>query len=666
MDQTTIINRQTEVNIATNNLIDTEEKTQSVIQSMSHKNTNITNVNTENEQAFENNLQDNSVISQEDIDHLTAKLKELETQITKEHDTLKNSETFKNMITGANRLWRDNGKRLVKNENTLTTIRCNELLSNTKEAIKRSLSQLSVTNSDNKQFVNAQRVLLEGYNIQPGVKVALDKITIAENINELCGNLLCHSLPGNSTYFKNVIKAIKNFQKLPAGAKTTEAIDALYAALNTYITIRSKSGKKTRFKSPVGAKRIKYAKELKAALEAKYYINIDDYTPTLQESGKIIETLSMDKIQENINSRVDQMVSIQHPDIFKDEALAKERYNDICHLIITKKMLEPDFVKSHKENFQNYIAIIKKTKDYLTDDKETYKTFSNAYTKYRDHAQLLHNNYKYLENYVRLCNDNTATEDALSKARKQIKSWKHNPEYLSTAIAYYDYYMEQSKCYEIIQADIDWIKANLNVKTTIHPQADVSRFAGIVKPWKINKNGLPASDRDMTIYKENLRLFSSMYFGDDKEFYVAVKEKFEQLFTECALEENDMIDSSWKDNWQIKVKSFLWLNIQNILIAHNNDMDEAAYDFAQMFPELTDKISDYSVVAESVYTASNVFFNDEIGRLEAGVGYNNLDDTTELDEEDELDPGTEQRVKEYLTKAKKDYKKLKIKYGDIL
>ncbi len=244
MDQTTIINRQTEVNIATNNLIDTEEKTQSVIQSMSHKNANENTVHTGNEQTFENNLQDNFVVSQKDIDHLTAQLKELETQITKEHDTLKNSETFKNMITGATRLWRDNGKRLVKNENTLTTIRCNELLSNTKEAIQRSLSQLSVKNSTSDQFVDAQRVLLEGYNIQPGIKVALDKITIAENINELCGNLLCHSLPGNSTYFKNVIKAIKNFQKLPAGAKTTEAIDTLYAALNTYITIRSKSGKK--------------------------------------------------------------------------------------------------------------------------------------------------------------------------------------------------------------------------------------------------------------------------------------------------------------------------------------------------------------------------------------------------------------------------------------
>ncbi len=250
MDQTSIINRQTKINIETNNLIDTEEKTESVIQSMSHKNTNITNVNTENEQAFENNLQDNFVVSQKNIDHLTAQLKELETQITKEQDTLKNTETFKNMITGATRLWRDNGKRLVKNENTLTTIRCNELLSNTKEAIQRSLSQLSVTNSDNTQFVNAQSVLVEGYNIQTGVKVALDKISIAEkpasiqNINDLCGNLLCHSLPGNSTYFKNVIKAIKNFQKLPAGAKTREATDALHAALNTYITIRSKSGKK--------------------------------------------------------------------------------------------------------------------------------------------------------------------------------------------------------------------------------------------------------------------------------------------------------------------------------------------------------------------------------------------------------------------------------------
>lgn len=611
------------------------------------------------ERPFEEILKGN-VILQRDIESLTAELKELEAQINAEHYTLTSSNTYKQMIVRATRIRKDNGEALIKDGSTMATIRCHELLSNTQDAIKRSLTQLSEGQIDESKWKTAQRLLLEGEQIQTDVKTELDRLTNIENksseektagsqsVNDLCTQLLSHSSLGNSSYFKRVIKAIKAFQKLPAEEKTAEATDTLYNALDTYIESRSKGGKKTSFKLSAGAKRMDLAKKLRDSLEATYYISSKTFADTIQESGNVIKELSIDKISENITKRVDKIASIPHPEIYESIQRSTSRYEEMTKLIINKEMLKPEYVRSHKADFQKYINLIKITKKYLDEDK------SNISNKFGRHMQQKANNlilnYSGLEEYVELCNKN-ADENTLLKARSKISSFKGDPKNLKTAKTYAARHNEKVICQTII------IEAVKNMGPLNDLTADFDRAQILIEPWKINEKGEPATEEDMKIYKENLRYFSTALIGNKAEYLVAAKELFEKMITKDFFRKKDMDKSTWESSYQLQERSVKWMSAENILKPWSkvNLNDE----FSQMFPELADKISDYLNMQTTLAQSANTVFNNLVGNLITGQPFDNEESHYELDEYDI------EHIDEYYTKAQEAYKMIEKKYGDV-
>ncbi len=679
MDESSIINvtEQKKSNPVERNRINTIDNTHIQINNLNPSQNNLDNNIYENKKkSFNVKSEDEIVVQDSNIVHLTARLNELEAQITKEQNKLINTNTFKNMEKRANRMLSEGkekkNKAIIKDSSTMTTIRCQELLNNTKNAIKLSLSQLSAGQLNDIQKKEIDRLLEKGslINSYVGYKVAMintyeshseDEIKNRNiEINNLCTQLLSYSSWGNSTYFKNVVKAIKDFQKLPVEEKTAAATDALYAALNTYIQIRSKGKTKKNYKWPSGAKRVKLAESLQKALKSNYIIGNDMFSTKVQASADEIKKLSIDKIQANINERANKMATALHPEFYRDDKLAKELYGEFCHLIITKDMLARDYVMGHKKKFQHYINLINTCKENLDADKDTYDKRSEAYKIYRNQAQLLFKQYQALEDYVKLCINDKISDDEVAHAFYDIQSWTHMPENMSTAIAYFDYHMEQKKCYGIILDDINKLaKDKTNNLTKKEISSDVNRFSALIKPWKINEAGAPASDKDMAIYKENLRLFSSMFFSDETEFLVALKETFERICSEYILQKKDMKINSWGNNWQLKVKSLIWLNIQNIFTIRNENAKKITSAFTQMFPELADKLSDFADFHSTLLFVSASYFTFNIGEL---TSTNSFNDALEIEKlEVEQDPDL---LKLY-TKAKGLYKYIEKKYGKI-
>ncbi len=668
------------------NQINTSEKTEIQIneQNQSLNNFDNSNILEIKQQSFEE--KSNTLgITERDLDALKNKLIALEIQIDQEHNTLIHSSTYKNMVAKTSKFLQDDNNNdnneenknleeqnkkkkdnsLIKDGSTITTIRCHELLNNTKNAIKLCLSQISPEQINEKNWKEAISLSTNGSIIQLDMTDRLKKITTLENrsedeinnaegtINNLCSQLLSYSSWGNSTYFKNVIKAIKNFQKLPAKAKTADATDTLYAALNTYIQIRSKSGKKKNYKWPSGAKRVELADKLKEALESNYIISNKMFTADVQASADEIKKLSIDKIQTNINERVNKMAGNTHPDIIEEERAAKDRYGEIYHLIITKDMLKPSYVRSHIEEFQKYIRLINKCKEDLDADTQ-YQSSSKLYQLYFDQAKILYGKYKYLENYVELCNDKNSTADDLTDARSAIQAWDGDPKYIDSAKTYYNYLEEQIKCQSII---LDNFK-NIEKDPLKQISSDEDRFQALIKPWKTNKDGTPATDEDMKIYKENLRLFSTMYLGNSDEYLIAAKEFIESFLTNYCFQDKDMNKKSWGKNWQMKIKSLIWINIQNILTARK-DKDFIS-EFSQMFPELADKLRDFQTVSAPLSSAFELFFHYKVGDIFCGNSFNNYETIAQYPEE------FGEKVENHYRTAQQAYKQLKKKYGDIL
>ncbi len=639
-----------------------------------------------NEQSFAAKL--NTIgISEGELNNLTNKLIALELQIDQEHKALINSSTYQNMVAKTSKFLQDDNNNdnneenknleeknkkkkdnsLIKDGSTITTIRCHELLNNTKDAIKLCLSQISPEQINEKNWKEAISLSTNGSIIQLDMADRLNKITTLENrsedeinnaegsINDLCSQLLSYSSWGNSTYFKNVIKAIKNFQKLPAKAKTADATDTLYAALNTYIQIRSKSGKKKNYKWPSGAKRVELADKLKDALESNYIISNKMFTADVQASADEIKKLSIDKIQTNINERVNKMAGNTHPDIIKEEATAKSKYGEIYHLIITKNMLEPSYVRSHIKQFKHYIELINKCKEDLNADKQ-YESSSKIYKLYYDQANLLCGKYKDLEYYVKLCNNKNSTENELYLALSAIQAWNGDPNYIDSAKAYYNHLEEQIKCQSII---LDNFK-NIEKDKLKQISSDQDRFQALIKPWKTKDDGTPATDKDMEIYKENLRLFSTMYLGNSDEYLITAKEFIESFLTNYCFQDKDMNKKSWGKNWQMQIKSLMWINIQNILTARV-DKDFIS-EFSQMFPELADKLRDFQTVSAPLSSAFDTFFKYKVGNIFSGNGFNNLEIVAQYPDDDI----TEVNVENQYRTAQQAYKQLKKKYGNIL
>lgn len=611
---------------------------------------------------FDEILKSNFIL-QQDIDTVTEELKELEAKISAEYDTLTASSTYKEMAKRANRIRKLNSDAIVKDGATMATIRCHELLSNTKSAIKSYLTQLSQGQFNKRQWKDAQRLLKEGSKVETDVKSELARLTFMENksaeekasgnqnINDLCAQLLRHSSIGNSSYFKRIIKAIKKFQELPAGEKTAEATDALYDALNTYIDIRSEGGTKTRFKMPAGAERLKLAQQLKASLVSTYYISSKSFADTVQESGTVIKELSIDKVSENITKRVDQIAGISLPEVYDSIQIASSRYEEMANLTIYKYMLKPKYVRSHKADFQKYINLINTTKKYLEED-ESNPNETDLFARYiRGEARSRVSNYKNLENYVKLCLDDNVDDEALSDARSNIYSFKGDPKNKSASITFGTRHHEKEKCKAIMFAAIRKMGPFNEVS------ADITRFQVLINPWKMNEKGEPATPKDMEIYKENLRYFSTLLLGNKEEYLVAAKEIFERMINKDFFTKKDMDKSTWESNPFLEERSSKWLNTQNILDAWKNI--DLSSEFSKMFPELADKISSYSDFATSLNSASSYVFKTLVGNQIDGNSFNKEDSKYELDEEDIKE------INEAYAEAQVNFKKLEKKYGNI-
>lgn len=231
--------------------------------------------------------------------------------------------------------------------------------------------------------------------------------------------------------------------------------------------------------------------------------------------------------------------------------------------------------------------------------------------------------YKELESYVKCCQDNKDQEAAVIK--EKLVTWKHK-EYNDFANKFLDYELARDTCFERILKIFPLEKYEHAVAE------EVLRFRTSVKPWQINDNGEPASDKDMAIYKENLRLFSSLFEGSLAEYIYVVDEKYKNFLASDLLMDERILDHDYVIKHCVELTEInqSYLNYQDLMAGRREMTVEEAKAFAKKYfnsrvKEGIDKIDNIATVVGG-YVEDII--NHEMGSQYKGyeeVGANNLE-----------------------------------------
>ena len=464
--------------------------------------------------------------------------------------------------------------------------RCRQLLKDTASAIKVTYNSFHSNKLTNSRFLDAKLAVHDATKVveQVSEKVEEDKKQHA-TIEELCENIIHGVGFTYSKMYKNVVDAAKNYMKLDTTQRLESAeYSQLVNAVNTYVESRSKGGTKKKYFWSSGAKRMEWMKNLQGVLKKNdYEVSTEEerlklYSEEItKEESQIEDVKTLDL---KINTRVEALAKIPHPEWIKENEF-KHQKNDcmyeIMKLYITDEKLKPDYVRSHKEEFDHYIKVINDVKSILggynskTIQKIEKETGSNFMKKSFD----VFNYYKELESYVKCCQDNKDEEATVIK--EKIVTWKRKEEYREYADKFLDFELNRDTCFERILKIFPLEKYEHAVAE------EVLRFRTLVKTWQINDNGEPASDKDMAIYKENLRLFSSLFEGSLAEYIHVVDEKYKNYLAGDLLFDERLMDHDYVIKHCVELHEInqIYLNYQNLMAGRREIKLEEAKDFAK-------------------------------------------------------------------------------------
>ena len=511
-------------------------------------------------------------------------------------DRMQTRETFKSTeINEVSSKLSDLSKKITKVDKELSITsksiseKCRLLLKDTASAIKITSNSIHSNNLTNSRFLDARQALLDATKVVESVSEKIEEgKTQHATIEELCENIIHGVGFTYSKMYKNVVDAAKNYMKLDKTQRLDSAeYSLLVDAVNTYVESRSKGGSKKKYFWSSGAKRMEWMKNLQGALKEQNTLEESTEEERLQKfSKKVLEEdnqiENIKTLELKINARVEALAKVPHPEWIVQEKYMHQKNDcmyEIIKIYITDRMLEPDYVRAHKEEFYHYIQVINDVRSIFHgfDDVTRKKWTKETGSSFPGKAMRSLKHYDKLEEYVNSCL--AFKDDEAKEIRKMVDTWKANEKYIKAANRLLEFNLDRDICYERILRIFPLEKyAHSLVK-------EVPRFRSVVTPWKVNEKGEPASDKDMAIYKDNLRLFSTMFEGTIAEYIYVVDKKYKDFLanTSVADENIENVDYVAEHAVELEAESKFRINYENLMKARLEVNFAEAESFAKKY-----------------------------------------------------------------------------------
>ncbi len=463
-------------------------------------------------------------IQKELTEEKIAGLKEQLENLDKEISFLGNAENMKFNLPKEESEWSANFVARYKNRNSLVKAMTRRIRF-VKERLNKGISGADISKIE-KMIEETQNTNQQIY--KEDYELALWK-SYTNNIKEIDDTMdaiLKDTHLNDSTYYDDIVNSIKKYRENP----TQKNMKELQNYLKVYIDIRTRHGRKKeedfREKGRIRIRRMK--------LLAKKLGTIDNFN----------------KYKETEESKIKAESTIQYEGTATKEALtARQRRNeefleinrkfkvlkDTSEILITERMLTPEYVKQNMEEMKGYIETIKKARDFRDEWRQKHQ---QGYEKnergsleeilygvyWRKAEEVLKKNIG-LEDFVHACEKGNAND--IEKKREAItnkllmKDEKVESVYKEYNKIHLNRLVRSNQVKYIVGAFDDNEK---KYKLT----AEADRLAGILEGYWMNDDGEFETDRDRKIFENNLEFVNLLYHGKLEELAPKVKEYFEE------------------------------------------------------------------------------------------------------------------------------------------
>ncbi len=344
-----------------------------------------------------------------------------------------------------------------------------------------------------------------------------------KEIDDTMDAILKDTQRNDSPHYNHIVDSIKKYRENP----TQENMKVLQNYLEIYIDIRTRHGRKKdkdfRKKGRIRIQRMKF----------------------LAENLGLID--EFDKYKEKNMNLKD--CSIQYEDTATKAALTarQRRYEefleinrqfkvlkDASEILITERMLTPEYVKNNMKEMKGYVETIKKARNFKVEwiekhqqgDQENERGIleRKLFAAYSENVkQVLETNVG-LEAFVKACE--TENINQIEETRSAITS-----KLLIKDKKVEDLYKEYKKNYLnrlVRSGQVNYIVGAYDNTVPKHEVKDSDRLASILEGFSMNDDGDFETDRDREIFENNLDFVDLLYHGSLEQLAPKVKKYFEE------------------------------------------------------------------------------------------------------------------------------------------
>ncbi len=328
----------------------------------------------------------------------------------------------------------------------------------------------------------------------------------------------------DSKYYDDIVDSIKKYRKNP----TKENKKELQNYLKIYINKRTRRGKKKdedfREKGRIRIQRMR--------LLADRLRNIDELKMNKEKN----EVKAESKINYTGAATKNALTARQRRyEEFLEINKQFKVLKDASTILITQRMLTPEYVKKNMKEMKGYVETIKKAQSFLDDwyakyhgnypDNEQGVLMERLYTTYSDGVSDLFKTNVGLEDFVNACE--VGDKDEIEKKRKSITNKiiindkKVEDAYKEGKKDMYNRRVGAIHVRYIVGAfDKEIAKEKLD--------GDDSRLGGVLEGYLMNDDGKFESDKDREIFKKNLDFVDKLYYGSLDDYMQKVEKIFEE------------------------------------------------------------------------------------------------------------------------------------------
>lgn len=338
----------------------------------------------------------------------------------------------------------------------------------------------------------------------------------------------------SSTYYA-VVRAIRKYRR----HKSRENFAKLQKKVATYIKTKTHQGTKTEaeFKEK-GRIRIRRMKDLAARLGLSLDEAAYKNRAQMEAASKIrYQGTAADDV---IDQRTEKLkIASQR----MQEAMASEREFDplkvACEIMITDRMLEPEYVLSHLDEMRGYARQFAEAReckaaweqkqrerpaDAVKTELEKYQ--DRVYITYRIDSQIVLNMFARLEDYIRACEQKDEKEISTLKAEMDniagmMSTGGPSEEGKEICRKFYeDMYLRNLEAYRLQYV----VGAHGQTRYGNSLSSDKNRMPRVLHAVRFNAQGRFASEKDREAFEKDFEMMDALYNGSTEEVYnIAVR-----------------------------------------------------------------------------------------------------------------------------------------------